>query len=459
MRVVIVGTGYVGLVSGACFSSMGNRVTCVDTNREKIELLRQGIVPIYEPGLQEIVKEHSNSGDLCFTTSLEEALPGAEVVFIAVGTPMGEDGSADLSYVLTVAEQIGTFMTNSLVVVDKSTVPVGTSEKVRTTVQAALDRRKDQGDTLCNFLSFHVVSNPEFLKEGTAVSDFLKPDRVVIGVDNSYSQQIMEQLYSPFMLRNNRVIFMDVRSAEMTKYAANAMLACRISFMNEIALLCETVGANASAVRAGIGSDTRIGTAFLFPGCGYGGSCFPKDVQALVRTMRQFGVEPLLLEAIEKVNNNQKNILWQKVVRRFGNDLSGRTFAIWGLAFKPNTDDMREAPSIITIRELLSRGAAVRAYDPEAMNQARNCYLKGMSNIEYIKNKYEVLTGADALLLVTEWPVFRAPDFDEIKLQLNLPIIFDGRNQYERFDLPDLGFEYYPIGIPGTSWKNEEGKS
>lgn len=446
MRIVIVGTGYVGLVSGTCFAEMGNSVTCVDTDQRKIDMLQKGQIPIYEPGLEEMVRVHFSSGELQFTTLLSEALPLAEVVFIAVGTPMGDDGSADLRYVLKVAQQIGEQMTGDLIVVDKSTVPVGTSDKVRAEIQKALKIRRENGDTAANY-QFDVVSNPEFLKEGSAIADFMKPDRVVIGADHEKARKIMEKLYSPFLLRGNNVLFMDVRSAEMTKYAANSMLACRISFMNEISRLCEKVGANINNVRLGIGSDSRIGTAFLFPGCGYGGSCFPKDVQALVRMMIDNGIQPHLLEGVEKVNAEQKEVLWRKVVQRFGDDLTGRTFAIWGLAFKPNTDDMREAPAITVIKELVRRGAQVKAFDPEAVLQAKECYLKDLP-VEYCANKYDVLDNADALLLVTEWTIFRSPDTEELKRRLKNPIIFDGRNLFLRFDLEEDGFEYYPIGIP-----------
>ena len=448
MRIVIIGTGYVGLVSGTCFAEMGNRVICVDTNTKKIEALRQGDIPIYEPGLDGMIKRNLESGDLKFTTSLTEALPDAQIVFIAVGTPMGEDGSADLKYVLTAAEQIGSLMSNDLIVVDKSTVPVGTASKVRETILATLQKRIDSGDAPAASLKFDVVSNPEFLKEGTAISDFMKPDRVIIGADNDRSREVMETLYEPFMMKGNRVLSMDIRSAEMTKYAANAMLAARISFMNEIARLCDKVGANVSKVRAGIGTDTRIGSAFLFPGCGYGGSCFPKDVQALIKTMKDNGLTPTLLEAVEAVNREQKRIVHTRIVERFGENLEGKTFAIWGLAFKPNTDDMREAPAIITVRELVKRGAKIQAYDPEAMSQAKDFYFKDLTaQIEYCKNKYDALNQADALLLLTEWSAFRSPDFDEIKHRLRTAVIVDGRNQFERFNLKEMGFEYYAIGI------------
>ena len=450
MRIVIVGTGYVGLVSGTCFAEMGNRVTCVDTDAAKIDGLLQGKIPIYEPGLEGMVKRNSESGDLKFTTSLTGALKNAEIVFIAVGTPMGEDGSADLKYVLSVAEQIGDCMTNDLVVVDKSTVPVGTADHVRARIQASLQKRIDAGDAKAQSLRFDVVSNPEFLKEGSAIADFMKPDRVVIGADCEASKEMMKRLYEPFMLKTNSVLTMDVRSAEMTKYAANAMLATRISFMNEIARLCDKVGANVSKVRTGIGSDTRIGNAFLFPGCGYGGSCFPKDVQALIRMMQDNDVPPVLLEAVEQVNREQKKIVYQKTVSRFGENLQGKTFALWGLAFKPNTDDMREAPAIVTVRELTRRGAKIQAFDPEAIGQARNFYFKDIPDIEYCKNKYDALNGVDALLLMTEWAAFRSPDFDEFKQRMKSPVIIDGRNQFERFNLHEHGFEYYAIGITGT---------
>ena len=475
MRVVIVGTGYVGLVSGTCFAEMGNRVACVDTDSAKVDKLIKGEIPIYEPGLEEMVKRNHAAGDLKFTTSLAEALnsdsgrtaqladrstcpggkaAGAEIVFIAVGTPMGEDGSADLKYVLGVAEQIGNLMSSDLIVVDKSTVPVGTADLVRTKIQAALKQRIDAGEEKAKSLRFDVVSNPEFLKEGSAIADFMKPDRVIIGADHEASREIMETLYEPFMMKGNRVLTMDVRSAEMTKYAANAMLATRISFMNEIARLCDQVGANVSKVRAGIGSDSRIGSAFLFPGCGYGGSCFPKDVQALIKTMQDHDVSPVLLQAVEEVNKEQKKLVYQKTVMRFGENLQDKIFALWGLAFKPNTDDMREAPAIVTVRELTNRGARINAFDPEATGQARNFYFKDIDNIEYCKNKYDALSNADALLLMTEWSAFRSPDFDEIKERMKTPIIIDGRNQFERFNLHELGFEYYAVGIPGT--KNNE---
>lgn len=450
MQVVVVGTGYVGLVSGACFAEMGNRVTCVDTDSRKISLLNSGEIPIFEPGLDEVVRSNHESGDLKFSTSLAESIVRAQIVFIAVGTPTGENGAADLQYVLQVATQIGATMQNSLIVVNKSTVPVGTADKVREIIRGELARRANAGDTAAANFSFDVVSNPEFLKEGSALADFRNPDRVIIGADSESALRVMRQLYEPFMLKKNNVIAMDVRSAEMTKYAANAMLATRISFMNEIARLCECVGANVGKVRGGIGSDSRIGMAFLYPGCGYGGSCFPKDIKALIKMMQENGVNPDLLQAVESVNETQKLLLVEKVVRRFGNDLRDKVFAIWGLAFKPNTDDMREAPSLVIIEELQKRGARVQVFDPVAMPHARDNYFQNFQNashITYAENKYDALTHADALLLLTEWATFRSPDFSEIKERLRTPVIFDGRNLYERFDLSSLGFEYSAIGI------------
>jgi UDPglucose 6-dehydrogenase len=450
MRIVVVGTGYVGLVSGTCFAEMGNHVFCVDSNDKKIEMLQSGKIPIYEPGLEEMVLRNMESGELKFTTSLAASLAKAQVVFIAVGTPMDDDGAADINAVLSVAASIGKLMTTDLVVVDKSTVPVGTADRVRETIKKALQQRIDAGEEKAASYRFDVVSNPEFLKEGTAVADFMKPDRVVIGADSEYAREIVETLYDSFMRKGNRILSMDVRSAEMTKYAANAMLATRISFMNEIAQLCEKVGANVSKVRVGIGMDSRIGSAFLFPGCGYGGSCFPKDVQALIKTMEDSGIDPKLLQAVEEVNKGQKKIVAQKVIARFGEDLTHKVFALWGLAFKPNTDDVREAPSITTVNELVNRGATVKVFDPEAMEQAKTFYFKDMQQVVYCKNKYEAVDQADALLLLTEWSAFRSPDFDEIKERLKTPVIVDGRNQFERFNLAEQGFEYYAIGLPGT---------
>ena len=439
MNITIIGSGYVGLVSGTCFSEMGNKVTCVDIDPIKIEKLNKGIIPIFEPGLDQMVLKNVKNKNLFFTTELDKALKDSEIAFIAVGTPMGADGSADLQYVLAVAKSIGQSMQKRLSVVDKSTVPIGTADKVKVTIQAELDIRNSD-------LEFDVVSNPEFLKEGAAIDDFMKPDRVVIGADTDYAFKLMKQLYSPFLEPHDRFITMDIRSAEMTKYAANAMLATKISFMNEIANICEKVGADANQVRIGIGSDKRIGYSFIYPGAGYGGSCFPKDVKALTKIAKEHGYESKLITAVEEVNDAQKLVIAQKIVKRFGEDLTGYNFGVWGLAFKPGTDDMREAPAIYVIKELIKRGAMIKAYDPKAMNEAKEYYLNGVQNIEYVDSKYEVLNNADALVLLTEWKEFRSPDFEELKNQLKNPIIFDGRNQYNAFNLEAKGFEYYQIG-------------
>jgi len=439
MNIAVVGSGYVGLVSGTCFAEMGNHVTCVDIDPVKIEKLKKGIIPIFEPGLEALVLKNVTNKNIDFTTNLSEAISNAKIVFIAVGTPMGDDGSADLQYVLAVAKSIGASMNKEIVVVDKSTVPIGTADKVKAEIQQELDKRNTA-------VKFHVVSNPEFLKEGAAIDDFMKPDRVVIGADTSYAFDIMKQLYSPFLRTNDRFIMMDIRSAEMTKYAANAMLATKISFMNEIANICEKVGADANQVRIGVGSDKRIGYSFIYPGAGYGGSCFPKDVKALKKIAEEYGYKANLITAVEHVNDAQKLVIANKVIKRFGEDLSGFSFSLWGLAFKPGTDDMREAPAIYIVKELVKRGAKIKAYDPKAISEAKEYYLKGIENIEYYNSKYEVLKDTDALILITEWKEFRSPDFEEIKSQLVSPIIFDGRNQYNAFDLEGKGFEYYQIG-------------
>ncbi len=440
MKISVVGTGYVGLVTGTCFAVMGNTVICVDSDSDKVEKLKKGIIPIYEPGLDELVVENYKKGNLQFTTDIKEALEKTNVLFIAVGTPMGEDGSADLRHVLDVAQSIGKYMTHDMIVVDKSTVPVGTAEKVKATIVEELKKRKAS-------YKVTVVSNPEFLKEGAAVEDFMRPDRVIIGTDDEEALNVMKELYAPFTHSHERFIAMDIRSAEMTKYAANAMLATKISFMNEIANICERVGADVNMVRIGIGSDHRIGYSFIYPGVGYGGSCFPKDVQALIKTAKDNGYEPRIITAVEEVNAKQKLSLVDKVVKRFGDDLSGKVFAIWGLAFKPETDDMREAASITIIKELVKRNAKIKAYDPKATQQAKGFYLKGLQNIEYCDSKYDALNGAEALLLVTEWKEFRSPDFDEIKKRLKNPVIFDGRNQYNMKKLKKDGFEVYQIGV------------
>ncbi|QXP66963.1 UDP-glucose/GDP-mannose dehydrogenase family protein [Polaribacter sp. AHE13PA] len=439
MNIAVIGSGYVGLVSGTCFAEMGNKVTCVDIDQKKIQKLEEGIIPIFEPGLEQMVLKNVKNKNLFFTTKLGEAISDAEIVFIAVGTPMGDDGSADLQYVLAVAKSIGETMQKRLIVVDKSTVPIGTADKVKATIQAELDKRGSD-------LEFSVVSNPEFLKEGAAIDDFMKPDRVVIGADSEYAFELMKQLYSPFFRTHDRFITMDIRSAEMTKYAANTMLATKISFMNEIANICERVGADANMVRIGIGSDKRIGYSFIYPGAGYGGSCFPKDVKALKKIAEENGYKANLIESVENVNDAQKLVIANKIVKRFGEDLSGMTFGLWGLAFKPGTDDMREAPAIYIVKELEKRGAKVKAYDPKAIEESKEFYLKEAKNITYCTSKYEVLQDSDALILLTEWKEFRSPDFVEIKQQLKNPIIFDGRNQYNAFNLEEKGFEYFQIG-------------
>tara|TARA_R110000787_G_scaffold35490_3_gene91137 strand:- start:279 stop:1604 length:1326 start_codon:yes stop_codon:yes gene_type:complete len=439
MKLAVIGSGYVGLVSGACFAEMGNKVICVDIDKEKIQKLEDGIIPIYEPGLSPMVLKNIENKNLVFSTSLNESIQEASIVFIAVGTPMGDDGSADLQYVLSVSKEIGQFMNHELVIVDKSTVPVGTADKVRATIQVELDKRNSS-------LQFHMVSNPEFLKEGDAINDFMKPDRIVIGAETSFAFDKMKQLYSPFFRTHDRFITMDIKSAEMTKYAANAMLATKISFMNEIANICEKVGADVNNVRVGIGSDKRIGYGFIYPGSGYGGSCFPKDVKALKKIAQEHNYDAELISAVENVNDRQKFVISTKVIERFGEDLSGKTFGIWGLAFKPGTDDMREAPAIYVIKELVKRGAKVIAYDPKAMEEAKHFYLKDVQHVSYVDSKYKVLKNAEALILLTEWKEFRSPDFEEIKVQLNTPVIFDGRNQYNAFNLEEKGFEYYQIG-------------
>ena len=439
MNITVIGSGYVGLVSGTCFSDMGNRVACVDIDQVKIEKLNKGVIPIYEPGLESMILQNVKNKNLIFTTDLAEALKNSDVAFIAVGTPMGDNGSADLQYVLAVAKSIGRLMQKRLIVVDKSTVPIGTADKVKTTIQKELDVRNSD-------LQFDMVSNPEFLKEGAAIADFMKPDRVVVGTDSDYAKEKMKQLYHPFCMSRDRFISMDIRSAEMTKYAANAMLATKISFMNEIANICEKVGADANQVRIGIGSDQRIGYSFIYPGAGYGGSCFPKDVKALTKIAEENGYNAQLIRAVEEVNDAQKLVIAQKIVNRFEEDLTDFTFGIWGLAFKPGTDDMREAPSIYVIKELVKRGAKIKAYDPKAVNEAKEHYLKGVKNIEYLDSKYDVLKDSDGLVLLTDWKEFRSPNFEKIKTQLKRPVIFDGRNQYNSFSLEQKGFEYYQIG-------------
>ena len=438
MKLTVFGTGYVGLVTGACLAEVGHDVMCVDVDEKKIADLKRGIIPIYEPGLEPIVHRNVEEGRLHFTTSAEEGVTHGEVQFIAVGTPPDEDGSADLQYVLAVAESIARHMAEEKIIVNKSTVPVGTADKVREQVARVLAERDVS-------LPFNVVSNPEFLKEGDAVNDFMKPDRIIIGTDNAQAEAIMRRLYAPFNRNHERTIFMDIRSAELTKYAANAMLATKISFMNELANLAERLGADIEKVRIGIGSDPRIGYHFIYPGCGYGGSCFPKDVKALVQMAREVAYEPHLLEAVEAVNQVQKQRLFDKIHYHFGGQLEGRTIALWGLAFKPNTDDMREAPSRMLMESLWQAGAKVRAYDPVAMEECRRIY-GDHPQLELVDSKYDALNGADALALCTEWRQFRAPDFDEMVQRLKAPVIFDGRNIYDPAELQEKGWVYYGIG-------------
>ncbi len=440
MKITIIGTGYVGLVSGVCFAELGNDVLCLDVDAAKIKLLQSGGVPIYEPGLEDMLKHNIAAGRLHFTTDIAESVAFGDVQFIAVGTPPDEDGSADLKYVTAAARNIGKYMTSPKVIVDKSTVPVGTADKVRAAVKEELNLRGEK-------TTFSVVSNPEFLKEGAAIDDFMRPARVVVGVEDEHGAKVMRALYSPFQRNHDRILVMDIKSAEMTKYAANAMLATRISFMNEMALLAEKLGADIEHVRLGIGSDPRIGYDFLYPGVGYGGSCFPKDVQALQRTARQNNFDLKILEAVESANERQKTVLLQKILKRFNNDLSGKHFALWGLAFKPKTDDMREAPSRVLIDGLWKHGATVAAYDPVATHEAQRIY-KDDKRIRFATSMRDALNGADALAIVTEWKEFRTPDFAAIKSGLKNPLIFDGRNLYVPQDMQQQGIEYYGIGRP-----------
>ena len=442
MKLAVVGTGYVGLVSGACFAEMGHRVTCVDIDAAKVQRLKEGDMPIYEPGLAPIVVRNVGQKRLHFTTSLDEAMDGALVVFIAVGTPPGEDGSADLRHVLDVAREVGARLDDYKLIVNKSTVPVGTAERVKQTVCEVLEMRGVE-------VPFDVASNPEFLKEGAAVEDFMKPDRIVVGIESQRAKDVMRELYQDFCRNHDRIMVMGLRDAEMTKYAGNAMLATKISFMNEIATLCDLVGVDVEKVRLGIGSDSRIGYSFIYPGCGYGGSCFPKDVRALIHTAQQNEFRPMVLSAVHDRNESQKHVLFHKIRARFGEDLSGLIFGLWGLAFKPGTDDMREAPSVVLLHELIGAGARVLAYDPEAMDAARSelpeaWFQNGLLTL--VRNQYEALDGVDAMILVTEWKPFRHPDFKALYGMLGQKIIFDGRNQYDPVLLKDQGFEYHGIG-------------
>ena len=436
MKITVVGTGYVGLVSGTCFAETGIDVVCVDIDQKKINKLNNGQIPIYEPGLEDIYKRNVEKGRLTFTTNLEESIKNSDVVFIAVGTPPDEDGSADLKYVLGVAREIGKTMDHYMVIVTKSTVPVGTSAKVKKVV---LDELRKRGESI----SFDMASNPEFLKEGSAVNDFLKPDRIVVGIESEKAQKVMRRLYKPFLLNGHPILFMDITSSEMTKYAANSMLATRISFINDIANLCEIVGADIDSVRKGIGSDARIGNKFIYPGTGYGGSCFPKDVQALIKTADENGYSLDILKAVESVNYRQKTVLFAKIVNHFNGDVKNRKFALWGLAFKPKTDDMREAPSLVIIEKLLKAGAQVVAYDPVAMNEGKR--ILG-DKIEFAKDEYDACVDADALVLVTEWPEFRQPNFRVLQKLLKNCVIFDGRNIYDPEEMGELSYTYYAIG-------------
>lgn len=436
MKIAIVGTGYVGLVSGTCFAEMGVDVTCVDVDSRKIEGLREGIIPIYEPGLETMVLRNQEAKRLCFTTDLIDVLDDVDAVFCAVGTPSDDEGSADLKYVIEVARTIGRNITKYILVVMKSTVPVGTSEKVRVIIEEELKKRDVN-------IKFDIASNPEFLKEGAAIKDFMSPDRVIVGVDSERAKKLISKLYKPFMLVSDRIIFTDIASAEMTKYAANAMLATRISFMNDIANLCDIVGADVDMVRKGIGSDSRIGSKFLYPGCGYGGDCFPKDIKAIIRTAEQNGYEMRLLKAVHEVNESQKSILFDKLYKYFKGDLKGKRVAIWGLSFKPETDDMRESPALVLISSLVEAGAIVKVYDPIAMKE---CKRRIGDTVEYGKDKYSALEDADALMLVTEWREFRLPNWNNIKSVMKNCVIFDGRNIYNKKELNELGFDYYRIG-------------
>lgn len=438
MNITVIGTGYVGLVTGTCFSEMGNNVYCIDIDEEKIKSLKDGIIPIYEQHLEGMVIKNHNKGNLIFTTALEEGLSKSDICFIAVGTPMASDGCADLSVVFQVAKNIGELMSHDLIIVTKSTVPVGTGDKIEKIIQKELDKRG------VNY-NFQMVSNPEFLKEGTAVEDSMRPDRVIIGSEDEKTINMMKELYAPYVKNHDRFIIMDIRSAEMSKYASNAMLATRISFMNEIANICEKVGADVNKVRLGVGSDKRIGYSFLYAGCGYGGSCFPKDVSALIKTGEIAGYSPKILNEVENVNNNQKMVLVNKIREKFGENLSNLSFGIWGLSFKPGTDDMREAPSVVIINELLKSGASIKAYDPKACEVAENIF-KNNENIEFCNSKYDVLNDSNSLIIVTEWNEFKSPDFNEIHDRLKNKIIFDGRNQFNKELLDTLGFEYYQIG-------------
>jgi len=446
MKIVIVGTGYVGLVTGACLAEVGVEVICVDVHAQKIENLKKGILPIFEPGLEAIVSSNYSKGRLNFSTSLSESIKGAQVAFIAVGTPPGEDGSADLKYVLQVADTIGSCIDDYTIVVTKSTVPVGTAKKVKAAIASAMQKRSVN-------IEFDVASNPEFLKEGAAVEDFLKPDRIVVGVESDKAKEVLGRLYHPFLLNSHPVLFMDIPSAEMTKYAANAMLATKISFMNDIANLCELVGANVNEVRKGIGSDPRIGNRFIYPGIGYGGSCFPKDVKALFHTSDEFGYDMRILKAVDAVNDDQKHVMFKKIENHFEGNLEGKVFALWGLSFKPNTDDMREAPSLVLIQSLLDAGAKVQAYDPVSMEEAAHMV---DDRVIFTRGAVDAVKGADALVLVTEWAEFRLPDWKKVKTIMKGNVVFDGRNIYNFTEVAQEGFSYYGIGLQPNTLKTAQ---
>ena len=437
MQVIIVGTGYVGLVTGTCFADVGINVTCVDIDKEKIENLKKGISPIYEPGLDDMIERNVKKGRLHFSTKLSETLNDADVVFIAVGTPPDEDGSADLKYVLSVASEVGSNMNKYMLVVTKSTVPVGTAKKVKNAVQTELDKRNSK-------LEFDVASNPEFLKEGAAIDDFMRPDRIVVGIESAKAEELMNHLYKPFVMNGHPVIFMDIPSAEMTKYAANSMLATKISFMNDIANLCEIMGADVNMVRKGIGSDTRIGTKFIYPGIGYGGSCFPKDVKALIKTADENGYSMRVLKSVEDVNDDQKNVLFNKMKKYFNGELKGKQIALWGLSFKPQTDDMREAPALVLIKSMLEAGCKIKAYDPVAMQESKR---RIGDSIEYARDQYDAIKNADCLMIITEWTEFRLPDTKMMKELMKKPVVFDGRNIYNHKEMKAEGFDYFCIGL------------
>lgn len=442
MKIAIIGAGYVGLVTGSCFSEMSNYVTCVDIDEKKITQLNKGVIPIYEPRLSKLIKNSMKNGNINFSTDIEKSIKNNDIIFIAVGTPMNNDGSSNLKYVRQVSESIGKYINKHKIIVTKSTIPVGATNKVKNTIQKEIDKRNEN-------IPFHIANNPEFLKQGTAVSDFMSPDRIVIGLENDSVKNVFKELYKPFSINHEKLIFMDIRSSELTKYASNAMLATKISFINEMAIIAEKVGADINDVRKGIGSDSRIGYSFIYPSVGYGGSCFPKDVHAILNFSNEKKYNPRILEAVNKVNDNQKKYFFNKIVKRFSqnNKFSGNCFGIWGLSFKPGTDDMRDSASIYIVNEIIKLGGSVKVYDPKAIENAKLHYFKDLKNIKYCNDKYEVLENSDALILLTEWPEFRSPDMNIIKSKLNTHVIFDGRNQYDKETLKKIGIEYHQIGV------------